>query len=254
MTENMGGKLAGKVAVITGGASGIGFAIAKQFAAEGATVFITGRRQTELDAAVNAIGTRAIGVRGDVAKLADLDRLYDTVRQRASHVDIVVANAGFGEHAPLAAIGEEHYDQTFAVNVKGTLFTVQKALPFLRDGACIILVGSIITARAIAGFSVYGASKAAIRSFARQWMLDLKDRRIRVNAISPGPIDTPGLAGLAATDEQRRQFKAELAARVPLGRLGEPDEVGKAAVFLASDDAGFVNGVELFVDGGLAQI
>jgi NAD(P)-dependent dehydrogenase (short-subunit alcohol dehydrogenase family) len=254
MTENMGGKLAGKVAVITGGASGIGFAIAKQFAAEGATVFITGRRQTELDAAVNAIGTRAIGVRGDVAKLADLDRLYDTVRQRASHVDIVVANAGFGEHAPLAAIGEEHYDQTFAVNVKGTLFTVQKALPFLRDGACIILVGSIITARAIAGFSVYGASKAAIRSFARQWMLDLKERRIRVTAISPGPIDTPGLAGLAATDEQRRQFKAELAARVPLGRLGEPDEVGKAAVFLASDDAGFVNGVELFVDGGLAQI
>ena len=250
----MSRKLEGKVAVVTGGTAGIGFGIAKRFTAEGATVFITGRRQTQLDAAVTALGARAFGVRGDAAQLADLDRLYDAVRQQTDQLDIVVANAGFGEHAPLGVISEQNFDRTFAVNVKGCLFTVQKTLPLLRDGACIILVGSIITARAIAGFSVYGASKAAIRNFARQWMLDLKDRRIRVNAISPGPIDTPGLDGLAATDEQRRQFKAELAGRVPLGRLGDPDEVGKAAVFLASDDASFVNGVELFVDGGLAQV
>ncbi len=249
----MSGKLEGKVAVVTGGASGIGFAIAKRFALEGATVFITGRRQAKLDAAVHAIGARATGVPGDVAQLADLDRLYDTVRQQVSHVDIVVANVGFGERAALAAVSEEHVDETFAVNVKGTLFTVQKALPLLRDGGSIILIGSIITTRAIAGFSVYGASKAAIRNFARQWMLDLKDRRIRVNAISPGPVDTPGLDELVAA-EVRQQFKQELASRVPLGRLGDPDEIGKVAVFLASDDASFVNGVELFVDGGLAQI
>jgi NAD(P)-dependent dehydrogenase (short-subunit alcohol dehydrogenase family) len=248
------GKLEGKVAVVTGGTAGIGFEIAKGFAAEGATVFITGRRQAELNAAVKAIGPNATGVRGDVSQLADLDQLYDAVRQKIAYLDIVVANAGFGEAAPLGIVTEEHFDKTFDVNVKGTLFTVQKALPLLRDGASIILIGSIITTRAIAGYSVYGASKAAIRTFARQWMLDLKDRRIRVNAISPGPIDTPGLASLAATDEQRRHFKAQLAGRVPLGRLGEPNEVGKVAVFLASDDASFVNGVELFVDGGLAQI
>jgi NAD(P)-dependent dehydrogenase (short-subunit alcohol dehydrogenase family) len=250
----MSRKLEGKIAVVTGGTSGIGLGIAKRFAAEGAAVFITGRRQTELDAAVKAIGPHATGVRGDSGNLADLDRLYDAVRQIAAHLDIVVANAGFGEAAPLGAISEEHFDKTFAVNVKGALFTVQKALPLLRDGASIILIGSIITTRAIAGFSVYGASKAAIRALARQWMLDLADRRIRVNAISPGPIDTPGLDSLAATDEQRQRFKQQLAGRVPLGRLGEPDEVGKVAVFLVSDDASFVNGVELFVDGGLAQI
>ena len=250
----MGGKLHGKVAVVTGGTAGIGLGIAKRFAAEGARVFVTGRRQAELDTAVKAIGANATGVRGNVSKLADLDRLYDAVRQNASHLDIVIANAGFGEAAPLGDITETQFDETFAVNVKGTLFTVQRALPLLRDGASIVLIASIITTRAVAGFSVYGATKAAIRSFARQWMLDLKHRGIRVNVISPGPIDTPGLASLAATDEERRQFKAELAGRVPLGRLGEPDEVANAAVFLVSDDASFVNGVELFVDGGLAQI
>jgi NAD(P)-dependent dehydrogenase (short-subunit alcohol dehydrogenase family) len=246
-------KLEGKVAVVMGGTCGIGFAIAKRFAGEGATVFITGRRQDRLKAAVKAIGDTATGVCADSSRLPDLDRLYDAVRQQVSHIDIVVANAGFGEYAPLAAVSEEHVDETLAVNVKGTLFTVQKALPLLRDGGSIILISSIITTRAIAGFSVYGASKAAIRNFARQWMLDLKDRRIRVNAISPGPVDTPGLDELVAADV-RQQFKQELASRVPLGRLGEPDEIGKVAVFLASDDASFVNGVELFVDGGLAQI
>ena len=176
------------------------------------------------------------------------------VRDKAGRLDVVVANAGFGEAAPFGAISEEHFERSFTANVKGTLFAAQKALPLLRDGSAIILIGSIITTRAIAGYSAYAASKAAIRSFARQWMLDLAKRRIRVNAISPGPIDTPGLDSLAETEEQRRQFKAQLAGRVPLGRLGEADEVAKAAVFLASDDASFVNGVELFVDGGLAQI
>jgi NAD(P)-dependent dehydrogenase (short-subunit alcohol dehydrogenase family) len=250
----MSGKLAGKVAVVTGATSGIGLAIARRFVAEGATVFITGRRQAALDAAVKAIGRQATGVCGDSTRLADLDRLYDVVRNKAGRLDIVVANAGFGEAAPFGAISEAHFERSFMANVKGTLFAAQKALPLMQDGGAIILIGSIITTRAVAGFSAYAASKAAIRSFARQWMLDLAPRRIRVNAISPGPIDTPGLDSLAETEDERRQFKAQLAGRVPLGRLGEADEVAKAAVFLACDDASFVNGVELFVDGGLAQI
>jgi NAD(P)-dependent dehydrogenase (short-subunit alcohol dehydrogenase family) len=249
----MSGKLAGKLAVVTGGSAGIGLAIAKRFAAEGATVFITGRRQAALDTALEAIGPSAIGVCGDSTKLADLDRLYDAVRGKAGRLDVVVANAGFGEAAPFGAISEEHFETSFTANVKGTLFAAQKALPLLADGGAIVLIGSIITTRAVPGFSAYAASKAAIRSFARQWMLDLAPHRIRVNVISPGPIDTPGLDSLAKTDEERRQFKAGLAGRVPLGRLGEADEVAKAAVFLASDDASFVNGAELFVDGGLAQ-
>jgi NAD(P)-dependent dehydrogenase (short-subunit alcohol dehydrogenase family) len=250
----MSRKLEGKVAVVTGGTTGIGLAVAKRFAAEGATVFVTGRRQAELDAAVKAIGPNATGVRGDVSNLADLDRLYDAVQQTASHIDIVFANAGGGEFAPLGAITEEHFDKTFAINVKGTLFTVQKALPLLRDGASIILTSSTTTTRAVPAFSVYGATKAAIRNFARHWALDLKDRGIRVNAISPGPISTPGLHGLASTDEEWRRFSGQMSAMIPLGRLGDPDEIGKAAVFLASDDASFVNGIELFVDGGMAQI
>ncbi len=250
----MSGKLAGKVAVVTGGSAGIGLAIARRFVAEGASVFITGRRQEALDEAVKAIGPQATAVRGDSANLADLDRLYETVRDKAGRLDVVVANCGFGAAAPFGAISEAHFEESFTANVRGTLFAAQKALPLLADGGAIVLLGSIITTRAIAGFSAYAASKAAIRSFARQWMLDLAPRRIRVNVISPGPIDTPGLDSLAETDAQRLQFKAELAARVPLGRIGEADEVAKAAVFLASDDASFVNGVELFVDGGLAQI
>lgn len=250
----MGNKLAGKVAVVTGGSTGIGLGIARQFAAEGATVFVTGRRQAELDAAVASIGPNAIGVRSDVSQLADLDRLYDAVQTRTSQIDILVANAGGGAFAPLGAITEEHFDRTFAINVKGTLFTVQKALPLLRDGASIILTSSTATVRAIPAFSVYAATKAAIRNFARHWILDLKDRHIRVNAISPGPTATPGLQGLAATEAEWRQLDAQLSAQVPLGRLGQPDEIGRAAVFLASDDASFVNGIELFVDGGMAQI
>jgi NAD(P)-dependent dehydrogenase (short-subunit alcohol dehydrogenase family) len=208
----MTGKLAGKIAVVTGATRGIGLAIAKRFVAEGTSVFITGRRQAAFDTAVKAIGRQATGVCGDSTKLADLDRLYDAVGAKAGRLDIVVANAGLGDAAPFGAISEAHFDKSFTANVKGTLFAAQKALPLLADGGAIILIGSIITARAVAGFSAYAASKAAIRSFARQWMLDLAPRRIRVNVISPGPIDTPGLDSLAETEEERRQFKAGLAA------------------------------------------
>jgi NAD(P)-dependent dehydrogenase (short-subunit alcohol dehydrogenase family) len=250
----MNRKLEGKVAVVTGGTTGIGLGIAQELAAEGAKVFITGRRQEELDAAVRAIGNSAVGVRSDVSKLSDLDHLYDVVQQHASQIDIVVANAGGGSFQPLGAITEEEYDKTFDINVKGTLFTVQKALPLLRDGGSVILTSSTSTTRALPAFSVYGATKAAIRNFARHWILDLKDRRIRVNAISPGPTKTPGLQGLTNNDEQWRQFEQQLAAQVPAGRIADPREIGRAAVFLASDDSSFVNGVELFVDGGMAQI
>lgn len=250
----MGKKLAGKVAIITGGTTGIGLASAKRFVAEGATVFITGRRQAELDAAVKEIGANVTGVQGDVSKLEDIDRLYDAVQQRHSHIDIVFANAGGGEFAPLGAITKAHFDKTFDINVKGTLFTVQKALPLLRDGGSIILTGSTTSIKGAPAFSVYSATKAALRSFARNWILDLKDRHIRVNVLSPGPIATPGLDGLGENEEQVRQLRDYLASTVPLGRSGDADEVGKAAVFLASDDSSFVNGIEFFVDGGQAQI
>lgn len=247
-------KLANKVAVVTGGTTGIGLGIAQELTAAGAKVFITGRRQEELDAAVKAIGPTAVGIRSDVSKLADLDRLYDVIQQHSAHIDILVANAGGGSFQPLGAITEEEFDKTFAINVKGTLFTVQKALPLMRDGASIILTSSTSTTRALPAFSVYGATKAAIRNFARHWILDLKDRHIRVNAISPGPIKTPGLQGLVSGEEQWRQLEQQLAAQVPAGRIGDPREIGRAAVFLASDDSSFVNGAELFVDGGMAQI
>ncbi|MDC0710989.1 SDR family oxidoreductase [Stigmatella sp. ncwal1] len=246
--------LQGKVAVVTGGTSGIGLATAKRFAAEGATVFITGRRQAELDAAVKAVGPHATGVRSDVSNLADIDRLYEVVKQNKAPIDILFANAGGGEFAPLGTITEKHFDDTFASNVKGVLFTVQKALPLLRDGASIILTSSTSGTQGNPAFSVYGATKAAVRNFARSWILDLKDRRIRVNAISPGPIKTPGLHGLAKSEEEAQVMFGQMAATIPLGRLGDPDEVAKAAVFLASDDSSFINGIELFVDGGAAQI
>ncbi len=242
------GKLDGKVAVVTGGTSGIGLATARRFAAEGAHVFITGRRKPELDAAVKAIGSRATGVQGDVSNLADLDRLYAAIKEQKGRVDVLFANAGGGEFAPLGAITEEHFDKTFNSNVKGLLFTVQKALPLLPEGASIILNASITSSKGTPAFSVYSATKAAVRSFARSFTVDLKDRKIRVNAISPGPIDTPGLGGLG--DE----VKKGLAAAVPMGRLGKPDEIAKAVVFLASDDSSYVTGIELFVDGGMAQI
>ena len=250
----MSGKLEGKVAVITGGSSGIGLATAQRFVSEGAYVFITGRRQSELDAAMKKIGKNVTAVQGDVSNLADLDRLYAKVKEQKGRIDIVFANAGMGELAPLGAISEAHFDKTFGVNVKGTLFTVQKALPLLQDGGSIILTSSIAGSKGLEAFSVYGASKAALRSFARSWTVDLKSRKIRVNAISPGPINTPILDGLAQSAEERKQLKAGLAAGVPMGRMGEPDEIAKAAVFLASDDSSFVTGIELFVDGGTAQI
>jgi NAD(P)-dependent dehydrogenase (short-subunit alcohol dehydrogenase family) len=246
-------KLEGKVAVITGGNSGIGLATAQRFVSEGAYVFIIGRRQSELDAAVKHIGKNNVtGVRGDVSNLADLDRLYVTVKQRGS-IDILFANAGIDEFAPLGAITESHFDKIFSVNVKGLLFTVQKGLPMFQDGGSIILTASAEGSKGIEGYSVYNATKAAVRSFARSWTVELKHRKIRVNAISPGPIHTPFFDTLVQTDEQIEQLKS-LVASVPLGRMGSSDEVAKAALFLASDDSSYVTGIELFVDGGVAQI
>jgi NAD(P)-dependent dehydrogenase (short-subunit alcohol dehydrogenase family) len=247
-------KLEGKVAVITGGTSGIGLATAKRFVAEGAYVFITGRRQKELDAAVNEIGENVTGVVGDVSKVADLDQLYETVKAQKGRVDVVFANAGGGEFAALGEITEEHYQKAFDNNVKGLLFTVQKALPLFDSGGAIILNASIAGYKGIPAFSVYSATKAAVRSFARGWTVDLKGRGIRVNVISPGPIETPAIDGLGKDDEERKQFRKGLVAAVPLGRMGDPDEIAGAAVFLASGDSSFVTGAELVVDGGMAQI
>jgi len=247
-------RLEGKVAVITGGNSGIGLATAQRFADEGAHVFITGRRRNELDAAVRQIGKQATGVQGDVSSLADLDRLYAIVKREKGRIDVVFANAGGGALAPLGAITEEQFDTTFSSNVKGLLFTVQKALPLLRDGASIILNASIAGSKGLEALSVYSATKAAVRSFARSWTVDLKARKIRVNAISPGPIDTPGINSLGLSEQQIEEFKKNMVASVPLGRMGAADEIAKAALFLASDDSSYVTGVELFVDGGMAQI
>lgn len=248
------GKLTEKIAVVTGATSGIGLATAQKFAAEGAYVFITGRRQPELDAAVNRIGADVTGVRGDVANLEDLDRLYATVQQQKGRIDVLFANAGGGEFSPLGAITEAHFDKTFTSNVKGLLFTIQKALPLLVDGASVILNASTAASTGAAGFSVYSATKAAVRSFARTWTLDLKERGIRVNAVSPGATDTPGLSSLGSTEAENQQFKASLIAAIPMGRMGTPEEIAKAVCFLASDDSSYITGAELFVDGGLAQI
>jgi len=248
MEKPMSKKLEGKIAVITGGTDGIGLATAKLFVKEGAYVFITGRRQQQLDDAVKAIGSNVSGVQGDVARLADLDRLYETVAQVKGRIDIVFANAGAAEFVPFGAVTEDHFDKLFQINVRGTLFTVQKALPLLNDGGSIILNGSVASVKGTAGFGVYAASKAAIRSFVRTWTTDLKDRRIRSNVVSPGPIGTPLLR------RQSADAIARIVSTVPMGRMGEPDEVAKAALFLASDDSSFVTGVELFVDGGRAQI
>lgn len=251
----MSSRFQNKVVVVTGATSGIGLASARAFAQEGASLFITGRRQDALDAAVKAIGGRVTGIRGDMANLADIDRLYDAVQQKHEQIDVVYANAGGGEFAPLGAISESHFDTTFDTNVKGTLFTVQKALPLLKDGGAIVLTGSTAGSEGTPAFSVYSASKAAVRNFARSWILDLKERGIRVNVVSPGATRTPGLVGLAGEDTAKQnELLGFLASRIPLGRVGEPEEIAKAVLFLASDEASFVNGTELFADGGQAQV
>ena len=242
------GKLQGKVAVITGATEGIGFAAAKLFVEEGAYVFITGRRQKQLDEAVQAIGDNVTGVQGDVSKLGALDRLYETVAAQGRRIDIIFANAGLGEFAALGAVTEEHFDKLFNINVKGTLFTVQKALPLMNDGGSIVLTGSVASRKGTAAFWVYGATKAAIRNFVRGWTVELKDRRIRSNVLSPGPTETP------LVELQPPEAIARIASTIPMGRMGTVEEIAKAALFLASDDSSFVTGIELFVDGGRGQI
>lgn len=249
----MSKQLNGKIALVTGGTTGIGLATAQELTAQGAQVFITGRRQAELDAAVAAIGGTATGIRADASVLSDLDAVYAQISKTAGRLDILFANAGGGDMLPLGAITEEQFDRIFGTNVRGVLFTVQKALPLLSNGGSIVLTGSTVSIKGTANFSIYSASKAAVRNFARSWALDLKDRGIRVNVVSPGPIRTPGLGGLVP-DENRQGLFDYLASQVPMGRLGEPEEVGKAVAFLASDAASYINGIELFVDGGMAQV
>ena len=248
------GKLKEKIALVTGGNSGIGLATAKQFVAQGAYVFITGRREEELAAAAKAIGRNVTPVQGDVSNLDDLDRLFAQIKREKDRLDIVFANAGVAKYARLGTITEELYNSIFDINVKGLLFTVQKALPLLPDGASIILNASIVASKGLGSNSVYSATKAAVRSFARTWTTDLKDRRIRVNAVSPGSTDTPGYSDLLASSQVGAERRKMISATVPLGRLGTPDEIAKAVVFLASDDASYITGIELFVDGGLAQV
>ncbi|CAF1502614.1 unnamed protein product [Adineta steineri] len=250
------GKLDGKVALVTGGSAGIGFATAQRFLAEGAAhVFITGRRQEALDEAIKQFNNKNVtAVQGDTSNLADLDKLYDVIKKKTGHLDILFANAGVAELSPLDFITEKQFDDVFNINVKGVLFLVQKALPILKDGGSIILNGSIVSIKGLAGHSVLSATKAAVRSFARCWTVDLKERKIRVNTLSPGPIDTPGLRGLAKNEEEAKHFVNALITQIPTGRIGTPDDIAKAAVFLASDDSSYITGIELFVDGGLAQI
>ena len=251
----MSKKLAGKVALVTGGSSGIGLATAQLYAAEGATVFITGRRREELDAAVKLIGPQAVGVQGDVAKLADLDKLFDIIKTKAGKLDIVFANAGSGEFVKLGDITEAHFDKYFGINVKGVLFTVQKALPLMPDGAAIVLNASIVATKGLPAFSVYSATKAAVRNFARSFSVDLKDRHIRVNVVSPGVVVTPAYKKeLGMTEEQIKGFVDQAVATIPLGRTGTAEEIAKAVLFLSSDDSSWITGIELFVDGGMAQI
>jgi NAD(P)-dependent dehydrogenase (short-subunit alcohol dehydrogenase family) len=248
------GKLEGKIALITGGNSGIGLATAKQFVNEGAYVFITGRRDSELAAAVKEIERNVTGVQGDVANLGDLDRLFAQIKREKGKLDIVFANAGVAKYAAFGTINEDHYDSIFDINVRGLLFTVQKALPLMPDGSSIILNASIVASKGLPANSVYSATKAAVRSFARTWTTDLKDRRIRVNAVSPGSTDTPGLNDLLASTETGQQRLKMISNSIPLGRLGTSEEIAKAVVFLASDDSSYITGTELFVDGGFAQV
>lgn len=248
-------KLAGKVALITGGSSGLGLATAQRFIAEGARVFITGRRQAELDAAARELGPQATPIQGDIAQSADLDRVFATIKTQAGRLDVLFANAGGGAFVPLEQVTEEHFDKYFGINVRGTLFTVQKALPLMPPGSSVVLNGSMVSIKGVPAFGVYAATKAALRSFARTWAVDLKPRQIRVNVVAPGTVITPAYKSeLGLNNEQIEGMEAQVAATAPSGRAGTPDEVAKAVLFLASDDASYVNGVELFVDGGAAQI
>jgi len=252
---NSSSRLQGKIALITGGSSGLGLATAKRFVAEGAEVFITGRRIDVIEAAIKEIGGKVTGIQGDVAKLADLDKIYDAIREKAGRLDILFANAGGGAFVPLAQVTEEHFDKYFGINVKGTLFTVQKALPLMTGGGAIVINGSMVSIKGVPAFGVYAATKAALRSFVRTWTMDLKGANIRVNTVSPGTVVTPGYKSeLGLTDDQIEGFKLQASATTPMGRTGTPDEIAKAVVFLVSDDSSYVNGVELFVDGGAAQI
>ncbi|MBA4105227.1 MAG: oxidoreductase [Pirellula sp.] len=251
----MSKKLEGKIALVTGGSSGLGLATAKRFANEGAKVYITGRRQNDLDAAVIDIGHGAVAVQGDISKMADLDRLFEQIKNEVSKLDVLFANAGGGEFVPLGEITEAPVDKWLGINIKGTLFTVQKALPLMPAGASIILNGSMVSVKGFPAFSVYAATKAALRSFARTWSVDLRGRQIRVNVVAPGTVVTPAYKNqLGLNDEQIREMESQAAATTPLGRAGMPDEIAKAVLFLASDDSSYVNGIELFVDGGAAQI
>jgi NAD(P)-dependent dehydrogenase (short-subunit alcohol dehydrogenase family) len=250
----MSKRFEGKVAVITGGNSGMGLATAQRFVEEGAKVVITGRRQAELDAAVKQIGGNVIGVQGDVANLKDLDRLYETVKQKYRHIDILFANAGVGDFLPLGMITEEHFDKVFNINVRGLLFTVQKALPLFKDGGSIIVNSSIANMKGMGAMSVYAASKAAVRSFARGWTVDLKERKIRVNSISPGPIDTPIMGKAGLSEEQVQGFKSMITSQVPMGHMGRSLDIANTVLFLASEESAFITGVDLAVDGGMAQI
>ena len=242
------GKLQGSVALVTGGTEGIGLAIAKLFVEEGAYLFITGRRQRELDEAVKTLGDNVAGIQGDVANMADLDRLYENIGRAKGRIDVLVANAGVGEFAAFGKATEEHFDKLFDINVKGTFFTVQKALPLLVEGGSVILIGSVASVKGTSSFGVYGATKAALRSFARTWTTDLKERRVRTNVLSPGPIKTP------LSDRLSSDAIARIVSTVPMGRMGGPDEIARAALFLASDDSSFVTGIELFADGGRGQV
>lgn len=250
----MSKKLEGKIALVTGGTSGIGLATAKRFVSEGAQVIITGRRKEVLDNAAKELGAQVIGIQADSGKLGDLDELYAQIKSKYGRLDIIFANAGGGEFATIDQATEAHFDKTFDNNVKGVFFTVQKALPLMTAGGAIVLNASIVSAKGMPAFGVYSATKAAVRSFARTWTNELKDRKIRVNVVSPGPINTPGFDGIATDPEQAKQMKAGFESLVPLGRMGEPDEIAKAVVFLVSDDASFVAGIELFVDGGMIQV
>ena len=250
----MNNRLEGKIALVTGGNSGIGLATAKRFVQEGAYVFITGRRQDALDQAIQQIGANSAAIQADSSRMADLDHVFEEIREKKGKLDVLFVNAGGGEFASIGEYTEEHFDKTFDTNVKGLVFTVQKALPLMSDGSSIILNASIVSIKGMPAFSVYAATKAAVRSFARSWILELKGRGIRVNVVSPGPIDTPGMRGLSPNEEQSQAFVDGMTQQVPLGRIGQPEDIANAALFLATEESSFVNGIELFVDGGMAQV